>query len=184
MWISLGSLMALAGCILVLSSKHFRAVAIKMVAWQVVHDGIRAMRVYRRMKGVLAQALLITMLGHFSSCLAAYCAFDCLGKNAALLPVLAITPLVNLSFVLPVAPLGLGVADSVAAMLYPQIGIAGGAAVTMLQRCVTALLSAMCCLAFFLPRQSRGPVSRETQEPESLQRSPETDRDEKRRIAA
>ena len=98
---------------------------------------------------VLWSACAWAGLTHFSNALSFWFGFQALGIQADLLIVLMVAPIVILSFIVPLTPLGLGVADAVAATLFGTVGIVGGGATTMLLRVTWLLLSLVCGLAFF-----------------------------------
>jgi uncharacterized membrane protein YbhN (UPF0104 family) len=60
-------------------------------------------------------------------------------------------PLVILTGVLPLTPLGLGVTDAVALMVFSTIHISSGANAVMLSRITFVAISALCGLAWFVP---------------------------------
>ena len=111
----------------------------------------RALSRYRGDGKVIVWALLLSLSGQISTLIAAALAFSILKFPAPFLSVCAITPLVNLSSVIPLTPLGLGVADSVASVLYESLGIGGGAETTMLLRIVGVGISALGVAALLMP---------------------------------
>jgi hypothetical protein len=58
-----------------------------------------------------------------------------------------------MSQAIPLTPLGLGVTEGIASVLYPVVGLRGGAEVVILLRAFTVLLFALCGLSFLKPRQ-------------------------------
>lgn len=118
----------------------------------------RAIAAYRHQPRVLAVALLLSVAGHLSVLGGALCAFHALGVEAGPGPVLAVAPLVNLAASIPTTPMALGVSDSVAAVLYPQVGLAGGAEAVMLARGVTLLISLACAVGLLMNQLPLAPT--------------------------
>ncbi|HEX8832835.1 MAG TPA: lysylphosphatidylglycerol synthase transmembrane domain-containing protein [Abditibacteriaceae bacterium] len=104
----------------------------------------------------LALAIVLSFLLHGCNAAAAYCGFLMLNKDAPLGLFFA-APLVVLSSLIPLTPLGIGVVDGAAAELFLVAGASGGAAVTMLLRATNVLMSLPCGLALLWP------ISRETE---------------------
>ena len=119
--------------------------------WSVVVDITRALSRYRGDGKVIVWALLLSLSGQICTLVAAALAFSVLKFPAPFLSVCAITPLVNLSSAIPLTPLGLGVADSVASVLYASLGIGGGAETTMLLRIVGVGIAALGVAALVMP---------------------------------
>jgi hypothetical protein len=72
--------------------------------------------------------------------------------------VLMVMPLVFLSGIIPLTPLGIGVTDSVAVALFAAAGIRGAAETTTLIRGVLVAISALCAPAYLVPVE-RPPAS-------------------------
>lgn len=124
----------------------------RLYRWKLAANFLEALAEYRRQPKAVAAALGLSWVGHLSSFTAAYLAFQAMGMTAPLLTVLAMMPLVNLSGIIPLTPLGLGVADSVAVALFSLAGVEkGGAEVTMLLRAATVMLSVCGSVAYLLP---------------------------------
>jgi uncharacterized protein (TIRG00374 family) len=144
-------LLGLAVALTLLSSRRVAALLRRVPGCRAVAEVLRALQAYRARPGLLAPAMALSLMGHLSAFAAAYFAFRSLGRPASIFAVFAITPIVNLSSLIPLTPLGLGVSDSIAATLYPAVGLSGGAEATMLLRCVTVAISLACGVAFLLP---------------------------------
>jgi len=114
---------------------------------------VRAMQVYRTHRGALAWGLLLSIIGHLGVCVAACFALLSLSYPVTVVAVVTVTPIVTMSRTIPLTPLGLGVSDSVAALLYPLVGLDGGAEVQMLLRATIVLVFLACGLAYFKGRQ-------------------------------
>lgn len=114
----------------------------------IVDRGIRAMQVYRGHGRVLVWGLLLSLVGHCGLCISVCFALWSLGYHASPLAVFTVTPIVVLARTVPVAPLGLGVSDGVAAFLYPLVGLQGGAEVQMLLRGTITLVFLTCGIAY------------------------------------
>lgn len=106
---------------------------------------------FRRRGKVLGQSFALSILGHLGALASAWLAFYCYGEEASLIAVFAIAPLVNIAWALPVTPMGLGVSDSVAATLYPMVGLQAGAEVVMLLRGFMLFIFLLCGVVFLLP---------------------------------
>jgi len=112
---------------------------------------------YREHPIQLAGALLLSMVGHFCLCLAAWCGMIALRQQVALLAISTVTPLITVLRILPLSPLGLGFTDAAAEELYPLVGMEGGAENLMLTRGVFIVVSLFCGVAFLWrpsPKQS------------------------------
>jgi uncharacterized protein (TIRG00374 family) len=123
--------------------------------WKVLGTFMDALGEYRHQKAALAKSLALSWGGHLSTCVAAYLAFRILGMPAPLLTVFAIIPMVNLSGIIPLTPLGLGVADSVAVALCSLVQIQGGAEVIMLLRGVACIWLILAGTAYLFPIEFR-----------------------------
>ena len=98
---------------------------------------------------VVVLGFVISVLGHLSVGAAAYCGLIALGFQPSAIGVLAVTPIVTLSKTVPLTPLGLGVTDGVASVLYPLVGLGGGGEVQMLLRVTMVGIALACGLAYF-----------------------------------
>ncbi|MBX6311397.1 MAG: flippase-like domain-containing protein [Isosphaeraceae bacterium] len=147
----LGLMLALSAAVALLASKRAESLLATLGRIRAVAEVPRALQAYRHHKLILAWAFLLAILGHLSAFAAAYFAFRSLSVPARVFDVFAITPMINLAGIIPLTPLGLGVSDSIAATLYPLVGLSGGAEATMLLRCVTMILALACGLAFLIP---------------------------------
>ncbi|MBN01912.1 MAG: hypothetical protein CMJ77_22625 [Planctomycetaceae bacterium] len=110
---------------------------------------------YREHPIQLTGALLLSMVGHFCLCLAAWCGMIALRQQVALLAISTVTPLVTVLRILPLSPLGLGFTDAAAEELYPLVGMEGGAENQMLVRGVFILVSLLCGVAFLVRPSSK-----------------------------
>lgn len=113
----------------------------------------QAMRVYRDSRRALAWGLLLSIIGHLGVCMAACFALLSLGYPTIVPAVLTVTPVVTMSRTIPLTPMAIGVSDSVAAVLYPLVGLDGGAEVQMLLRATIVLVFLACGLAYFKGRE-------------------------------
>ena len=75
-----------------------------------------------------------------------------LAQDVAILGIFTVTPLVTISKFLPITPLGLGVAEGVAAWLYPMVGLSRGAEVQMLLRGMLSMIYLASGVAYFKRR--------------------------------
>jgi uncharacterized membrane protein YbhN (UPF0104 family) len=102
-------------------------------------------------QGAWKSALLFAFMTHSCNFLSLWCALRALDIVAAPAPALLVAPLVVLSSLLPLTPMGLGVTDAAASTLLHAVGVSGGAEATMLGRATFVLLSAACGLAWLWP---------------------------------
>jgi uncharacterized protein (TIRG00374 family) len=134
----------------------------------------RSLEEFKASWGVLLTSLALSLVAHFGSCLSMYFGFLAVGAPVSLVEACAITPLVTLTSILPVTPLGIGVADTVADTLFTLVGARGGAEVTMLVRVVTAVMCLACGLAYLVPL----PASEPGEPPREPDHKPNDKRDE------
>jgi glycosyltransferase 2 family protein len=111
----------------------------------------RSLHQYKSQKLALLIAFVLSLIGHLANVLSTYLTFSILGSGASLLDCLAITPIVNLSGMLPLTPLGIGVTDGVAEALYAIVHVSEGAEMTMILRAVTISLCALGGIALLVP---------------------------------
>ena len=142
-WSALLSSMAIAAVLLARRLGHWPAARWLASLSQALTD-------YRHRPGTLAVAFVLSVAGHLCGFFAAWCAFPALGLEATAKAVSSAAPLVHLASSIPTTPMALGVTDSAAAILYPQLGLAGGAETVMLARGVTLVLSMGCAVGLFL----------------------------------
>jgi uncharacterized membrane protein YbhN (UPF0104 family) len=110
-----------------------------------------AVAAYRGHKATLGAAFALSCFGHIAGAIAAVFAFRGLGASPGLLTVLAIQPLVTLARVVPLTPLGLGVADAAAEELYGIGGSSLGAEVSMILRAAQVLVALAGLVTWLLP---------------------------------
>lgn len=103
-----------------------------------------------------AWAFIVALGVHLSNVGAVSCAFMALGKGVSFAGVAGAAPLVVLSSMVPLTPLGIGVVDGAAAELFRRAAMTGGAESTMLGRAVWIVLSLGC--GGVLMKGSRRPV--------------------------
>jgi len=88
---------------------------------------------------------------HFCNAMGILCAFYALGFHVPLGQGLLLLPLIILTGTLPLTPLGIGVTDAVALLVFSTIHISSGANAIMLGRIIFVSLSALCGIAWFVP---------------------------------
>jgi uncharacterized membrane protein YbhN (UPF0104 family) len=88
---------------------------------------------------------------HLCNAMGMLCAFYALGFPVPLGHGLLLMPLIILSGMLPLTPLGIGVTDAVALLLFSTIHIGSGANAIMLSRILFIAISALCGIAWFAP---------------------------------
>jgi uncharacterized membrane protein YbhN (UPF0104 family) len=101
---------------------------------------------------------------HFCNAMSLVCAFYALGFPVPLGRALILMPLVILSGMLPLTPLGLGVTDAVALVIFNSIHMSNGANAVMLGRISFVAISALCGLAWFVPfhQNNKTPTNHES----------------------
>jgi uncharacterized protein (TIRG00374 family) len=114
---------------------------------------IQAVHAFRHHKRTLTMGLLLSFIGQIGNVLSAYFALVSLNLPGSFMGLFAVTPFVIMSQAIPLTPLGLGVTEGIASVLYPVVGLRGGAEVVILLRAFTVLLFALCGLSFLKPRQ-------------------------------
>ena len=112
---------------------------------------ITGVAAYKSSPSALLIGLLLSTAGHMSGFVAAYICFLAIGESVPFMQVLGITPLANLSAVIPLTPLGLGLSDSISAVLYTSQSQAHGADVNMLLRLLYLTMTVIGGLSFLIP---------------------------------
>jgi glycosyltransferase 2 family protein len=112
---------------------------------------INGVAAYKHSPAALSTGLLLSAIGHMSGFMAVYVFFVAIGSPVELLQVAGITPIANLSALIPITPLGLGVSDSISAILFSSQNQAHGADINMLSRLVTVAITIAGGLSFLVP---------------------------------
>ena len=94
---------------------------------------------------------LIACCTHFCNAMGILCAFYAMGFQVPLGRGLLLLPLIILTGILPLTPLGIGVTDAVALLVFSTIPISSGANAIMLSRILFVAISALCGIAWFVP---------------------------------
>ena len=108
-------------------------------------------------RAIFLWPLLLAFATHGCNILATFCALRVFELNAPLVSIFLVTPFVILSSLVPLTPLGLGVTDATAALLFAAIGIAHGVAATMIARAFFVVISLACGLAWLWPHSASKP---------------------------
>lgn len=146
--------MALAGLVgitLVILSERFSNLFSPLRRWRIFDRVQEALVSYRDHKSKLLEGLILTIPGHVCILAGTYFAFVSMRLMVPPLSVFGLTPIVNLSAIIPLTPMGLGVSEWVASTLYARYQYLGGADVNMALRLVTLVLMLMCGLATLFP---------------------------------
>jgi uncharacterized membrane protein YbhN (UPF0104 family) len=106
---------------------------------------------FQRHRGALGWSLALAVVAQLGNCIAYYFALRAFDAPVSLLGAMAVTPLVTLSSIIPVTPLGIGVMDATAEQLFHVAGSSAGAEATMLVRAVLAAFSLVSGLAYLWP---------------------------------
>jgi glycosyltransferase 2 family protein len=123
-----------------------------------------AFATYRQRGQALGLCVLLSLVGHLASFTAAFLGFRALGIDVPMQVVYPLTAVVNLSSMLPLTPLGLGVSDTLAASLYAMMGVLhGGVEVNMLLRLLTLMYAALSAIGLLWPGALGDDVRRELQ---------------------
>lgn len=124
------------------------------------HNPLRRLRQWKLLRNIpLPQSNKSTFMlpagiscgTHLCNALAILCAFYAVGDPVPIGRGLLLMPLVILSGMLPLTPLGIGVTEAVTLMIFSSITTGSGANAIMLSRISFVLISALCGLAWFLP---------------------------------
>jgi uncharacterized protein (TIRG00374 family) len=118
----------------------------------------------------LAAAIGLSVLGHLGGIVAAWCVFRSMSLSPPILLLAALTPTIDISRGLPLTPFGLGVADSLAHVLYGAAGNQAGAEASVILGLLSVLLSVVGLVAWLRPVRAQPagpregvPVNAETQ---------------------
>ena len=109
-------------------------------------------------RAIFGWPLLFAFATHGCNILAMFCALRVFEPNAPLVSIFLVTPFVVLSSLVPLTPLGLGVTDATAALLFAAIGVAHGVAATMIARAFFVVISLVCGLAWLWPVSSASEI--------------------------
>jgi uncharacterized membrane protein YbhN (UPF0104 family) len=116
---------------------------------------VDSLEAFRGDRATLLWSLALAVVAQFGNGLSMYFGFiavqGAVEGTVSLLAATAITPLVTLTTIVPVTPLGIGVADAAAEGLFTLVGAHSGAEVTMLVRAATASACLLSGLAYLLP---------------------------------
>ncbi len=112
---------------------------------------VDAFAIYRERRHTLGAAILISVLAHLLTCVASCLSLVVLGKPFSWPAIMAVTPLVIVARFLPIVPLGLGVSDTAAELLYRMSGVDAGAESQMMMRAAFLALTLLSGLAFLVP---------------------------------
>ncbi len=115
---------------------------------------------FLKKRGVLQQSppreifgwpLFFAFATHACNILATFGGLSLLERSTPFVSTVSISPFVILSSLVPLTPLGLGVTDAAAALLFSAVGAMHGAAATMILRTSFVLLSLVCGLMWLWP---------------------------------
>ncbi len=108
----------------------------------------QALQRYGQEKKRLAFLLALSICAHLATVTSAYFAFGTLRTDVAFITVAAAMPMVILSYLIPLTPLGVGVSDSFSEGVFGALNVADGAEMTMVVRAMTLALAALGVLGF------------------------------------
>lgn len=104
---------------------------------------------------------------HFCNAMALICALYAMGEAVPIGPSLLLMPVIILSSLIPLTPLGLGISDAVALLLFNTVHISNGANAMMLGRITFVIISALSGIAWFVPIHAANSPSPEQYETEN-----------------
>lgn len=149
LWVTLAGLIGLT---LVILSERFASLFSPLrKRWRIFDRVHEALVSYRDHKSKLLEGLVLTIPGHVCIMAGTYFAFVAMNLVVPPMSVFGLTPIVNLSVIVPLTPMGLGVSEWVASTLYARYQYIGGADVNMALRLVTLVLMVMCGVATLFP---------------------------------
>jgi hypothetical protein len=114
-----------------------------------------ALRRVRHVPGKLLVAFFLSIAAHLAITAGYYYAFRAIGASPPPLAVLAISPLLTLLRSVAITPMGLGVMEWSADLLYAATGQHEGAEAVMLIRLVGLMFALVCGLLFFVPMEKK-----------------------------
>ena len=116
--------------------------------WTRLRSFMTSLSAHRHHHGAVAQAIVVSMLGHFVNCISWFVGLALMGYHISLVGVVAVTAIVSIVRTIPITPMGLGVSDGVAEAVYRMVGVPVGAELQMIVRAVGMLVLLACGLAF------------------------------------
>lgn len=117
-----------------------------------VADTLDALRLYGQHKIALVVSVLLSILGHLCMCVAWCLSMIVFGIDPPVIGVVAGTSILTIVRTVPLTPMGLGITDGIAEILYGMIDISTGAELQMLIRIVTVLIFLLCGFTFLYRR--------------------------------
>lgn len=115
----------------------------------------QALQLYGRHKKLLAFLLTLSISSHMATVCSAYFAFGTLNTDVPFITVAAVMPMVILSYLIPLTPLGIGVSDSFSEGVFGALNVADGAEMTMIVRAMTLAIAALGVLGFLFNDDKR-----------------------------
>lgn len=130
---------------------------------------VRAMlEAYESQTRVVLSALLLSLVANSFFLLSYYSASRALQTNLSWQVIFLIVPLITIANSLPISPGGIGVAETVASVLFAQFGVPFGATVMLLMRLWIMLLRLPGALFFVIRKRNPQPSQASTPQPQPL----------------
>lgn len=145
------AMLGFVGITLVILSPGFASMFAPLTKWMIFDRVHSALVSYREHKIKLLEGFILTVPGHVGLLAATYFGFVAFDIQIPCLNVFAIAPIVSLSNIIPLTPMGIGVSEWVASVLYSRYHFTGGADVNMVLRLVNMSLMAVCGVAMLFP---------------------------------
>lgn len=153
LWMILGGF---TGIVMVILSPAFAKLFMPLTQWPVFERVHSALVSYREHKIKLFEGFILTIPGHVGILAATYFGFVSFNLSVPVLNVFAIAPIVSLSNLIPVTPMGIGVSEWVASVMYARFHYTNGADVNMVLRLVNVFLMLLCGIAMLFPVFEKG----------------------------
>ncbi len=148
LWFGLAGFLAIG---LVILSPGFAGLFNPLKRWMIFERVHSALVSYREHRIKLFEGFLLTVPGHIGIFAATYFGFIAFDINLPALNVFALSPIVSLSNLIPLTPMGIGVSEWVASVMYARYHYTGGADVNMVLRLVNVFLMMLCGIGFLFP---------------------------------
>lgn len=148
LWLAVFGFLAIG---LVIFSARFANLFAPLTRWSILERVHSALVSYREHKIKLFEGLLLTLPGHVGIFAATYFGFVAFDVQVSPLNVFALSPIVNLSNLIPLTPMGIGVSEWVASVMYSRYDSTCGADVNMVLRLVNVFLMMLCGVGMLFP---------------------------------
>lgn len=127
---------ALAVLILIGGAFAFKGFHSRLVKSATLHKVLEALRTQIRHPGRLVNVVLLALVGHTLLCIITWESLRMLGQTAPVIPFLAAFSVVQFFQSLPITPMGIGIGEGAATMIFPKAGLEFAAESIILARAV------------------------------------------------